>query len=54
MMDLNAFYIAFAVLALVVVAIWLKSKDHFLAFFAFVFGVYLIGVISVVVFPVAI
>ena len=54
MMDLNAFYIAFVVLALVVVAIWLKSKDHFLAFFAFVFGVYLIGVISVVVFPVAI
>ncbi|OQY90090.1 MAG: hypothetical protein B6D38_04765 [Anaerolineae bacterium UTCFX1] len=54
MMDLNAFYIAFAVLALVVVGVWLKSKDSFLAFFAFVFGVYLIGVISVVVFPIPI
>ncbi len=51
MMDLNAFYIAFAILALILVGVWLKNKNPFQVFFAFVFGVYIINVVSVVVFP---
>ncbi len=50
-MDLNAFYIAFVVLALVLIGVWLKNKDPFQVFFVFVFGVYIINVVSVVVFP---
>lgn len=51
MMDLDAFYIAFAILAFVLVGIWLKWKDPFQVLFSFVFGVYIINVVSVVVFP---
>lgn len=50
-MDLNAFYIAFAILALVLIGIWLKNKDSFQVFFVFVFGIYIINVVNVVVFP---
>lgn len=50
-MDLDAFYIAFAILAFVLVGIWLKWKDPFQVLFSFVFGVYIINVVSVVVFP---
>lgn len=51
LMDVNAFCVAFAILVLVLIGIWLKWKDPFRVLFSFVFGVYIINVVSVVVFP---
>jgi glycopeptide antibiotics resistance protein len=49
--NLPALLIAILILALGLGFIWLKTKNAYHVFFCLVFGIYLIGVVSVVVFP---
>lgn len=50
-MDSSAFFAALAILALILVAVWLRNRNVFHLLFCLVFGIYLIGVVGVVVFP---
>lgn len=52
--DLNSFYIAFAILAFILVVLWATNRNILHLFFCLIFGVYLVGVVSVVVFPIPI
>lgn len=53
-MELNAFVVALVVLVLATLAVWLRSKNGYLTFFSFIFGIYLLRVVDVVVFPLSI
>ena len=46
------FYISLAALAIVLIGLWMLGRSHSYLFFCAVFGIYFIGVVSVVVFPV--
>jgi|GEM_PF-3329826 hypothetical protein len=48
--ELNAFVVALVVLVLATLAVWLRSKNGYLTFFSFIFGIYLLRVVDVVVF----
>lgn len=52
--ELNAFVVALVVLVLATLAVWLRSKNGYLTFFSFIFGIYLLRVVDVVVFPLSI
>ena len=53
-MELNAFVVALVVLVSATLAVWLRSKNGYLTFFSFIFGIYLLRVVDVVVFPLSI
>jgi glycopeptide antibiotics resistance protein len=46
-------YISLAVLAIALITLWVQIRSLSYLFFCAVFGIYLIGVVSVVVFPIA-
>ena len=46
-------YISLAVLAIALVALWVQRKSLSYLFFCAIFGIYLIGVASVIIFPIA-
>lgn len=52
--ELNAFVVALVVLVSATLAVWLRSKNGYLTFFSFIFGIYLLRVVDVVVFPLSI
>src|SRR5262245_15268057 len=45
-------YISLSILVLVLTGLWIQGSSHFHLFFCCVFGIYLIGVVSVVIFPI--
>lgn len=46
------FYISLAILAIALTILWIQGRNLSYLFFCAVFGIYLIGVVSVVVFPI--
>jgi glycopeptide antibiotics resistance protein len=46
-------YIAFVVIAIVLIGLWMRGRSLSYLFFCAIFGIYLIGVVSVIVFPIA-
>ena len=46
-------YIGLVVLAIVLIGLWMRGRGLSHLFFCAIFGIYLIGVVSVIVFPIA-
>jgi len=50
--DVTHLYISLTVLAVVLIVLWMQKRSLSRLFFCAIFGIYLIGVVSVVVFPI--
>lgn len=50
--DATHLYISLTVLAVVLIVLWMQKRSLSYIFFCAIFGIYLVGVISVVVFPI--